>query len=87
MTHHQFPKISGTTTVGERGQVVIPSSIRKSMKIKTGDKFVVFCKHGEFIGLLRSDRFDSFLDKMTGHISNRLKEIDKLKNEINKQKS
>ncbi len=86
MTGHPFPKIYGTATVGERGQIVIPSPVRKSMKIKTGDKFVVFCKHGEFIGLLRSDKFDAFLEKMTGHISNHLKEINQLKKVFNKTK-
>ena len=32
----------GTTTIGERGQVVIPAEIRKKLKIKNGGKFIVF---------------------------------------------
>lgn len=30
------------TTISEKGQVVIPQSLRKEMKIKPGTKFVVF---------------------------------------------
>ena len=37
MRHFELPKIYGTTTVGERGQVVIPSAIRKKMKIESGE--------------------------------------------------
>lgn len=31
-----------TTTIGERGQVVIPAGIRKKLGVKTGEKFIVF---------------------------------------------
>ncbi|MBI2937302.1 MAG: AbrB/MazE/SpoVT family DNA-binding domain-containing protein [Thaumarchaeota archaeon] len=30
------------TTISEKGQVVIPQSLRKALKIKPGTKFVVF---------------------------------------------
>jgi AbrB family looped-hinge helix DNA binding protein len=32
----------GTATIGKKGQVVIPTEIRKKLKIKTGGKFIVF---------------------------------------------
>jgi len=32
----------GTTTIGEKGQVVIPAEIRKKLNIKNGGKFIVF---------------------------------------------
>ena len=32
----------GTATVGERGQVVIPSAIRSRTKVKAGDHLVMF---------------------------------------------
>ena len=32
----------GTATIGEKGQVVIPTEIRKKLKIKTGRKLIVF---------------------------------------------
>ena len=39
---YPYPEAIGTATVGERGQVVIPSPIRKQMKLKEGDRMVVF---------------------------------------------
>ncbi len=37
-------KVYGAVTVGERGQVVIPAEIRRSFKIKPGDKLIVFAR-------------------------------------------
>lgn len=41
---HTFPDLEAvdTTTIGERGQVVIPASIRERMGLKAGDRMVVF---------------------------------------------
>ena len=55
-------KVYGAATVGERGQVVIPAGIRKSFKIKTGDKLIVFAKH-EMIGLIPAEEFSQMLDR------------------------
>lgn len=35
----------GATTVGERGQVVIPADARKAYGIEIGDKLLVFSRH------------------------------------------
>jgi AbrB family looped-hinge helix DNA binding protein len=35
-------KAIGTTTVGERGQVVIPANVRRRAGLRAGDKMVVF---------------------------------------------
>lgn len=37
-----MPQLIGSVTVGERGQVVIPSEARESMTINAGDKLLVF---------------------------------------------
>lgn len=37
-----MPQLVGSVTVGERGQVVIPSEARGSMSINAGDKLLVF---------------------------------------------
>jgi len=33
----------GATTVGERGQVVIPAQARRELEIEPGDRLLVFC--------------------------------------------
>lgn len=49
---HKKPKMWGVTTIGEKGQVVIPSKLREEMGIDKGDQFVVVSK-GHFVGLIR----------------------------------
>ncbi|MDD5005420.1 MAG: AbrB/MazE/SpoVT family DNA-binding domain-containing protein [Candidatus Omnitrophica bacterium] len=59
------PKMYGAVTVGERGQVVIPSELRESFGVKAGDKLIVFAKPGEAIGLIPADQFNEFLSHMS----------------------
>lgn len=40
MTYHKAIRLVGTVTVGPKGQVVIPSEVRESMRIEPGDKLV-----------------------------------------------
>jgi len=61
MSNFAKVKICGSATVGERGQVVIPAGVRKSFKIKAGDKFIVFAKP-DMIGLVPTQEFSRFLD-------------------------
>ena len=37
-------KFLGATTVGERGQIVIPAAARKALDITSGDKLLVFSR-------------------------------------------
>jgi AbrB family looped-hinge helix DNA binding protein len=55
-------KMFGAVTVGERGQVVIPSEIRKCLKIKAGDKLIVFAQ-ANAIRMVRSEAFTRFLSE------------------------
>ncbi|NMD70148.1 AbrB/MazE/SpoVT family DNA-binding domain-containing protein [Bacillus sp. DNRA2] len=54
-------KILGTTSMGERGQVVIPAEAREELDIKPGEKFVVFGnpKRGTII-LVKSEIMNKF---------------------------
>jgi len=55
-------KFFGSVTVGERGQVVIPADVRKSFKIKSGDKLVVLGKPGmEMFSFIPAENFNQFL--------------------------
>jgi AbrB family looped-hinge helix DNA binding protein len=42
-------KFHGVTSIGERGQLVIPKELRKSFDFKKGDKFIVMEKAGAII--------------------------------------
>jgi AbrB family looped-hinge helix DNA binding protein len=42
MTKKTADQFFGATTMGEKGQVVIPCDARNSMKLESGDKFLVF---------------------------------------------
>lgn len=41
--------LHGMTVVGERGQIVIPHSIREAMSIRAGEEMVVFAREGKII--------------------------------------
>lgn len=60
------PKVYGAVTVGERGQVVIPAGVRKSYRIKAGDRLIVFAKEGGPIAFIPAEQFNQFLDQATG---------------------
>lgn len=54
----------GTTTVGEKGQVVIPAEARTAMELKKGDKLLVFgmgCDMLAFSKLSQMEQFASHL--------------------------
>ncbi len=38
----KLPRLIGTTTVGERGQIVVPADARAELGINAGDKLLVF---------------------------------------------
>ena len=62
----------GTATVGEKGQIVIPNEARKNMKLKKGDRLLVFGMGGDMIALMRLSQ----MEKIASHLSERLKMID-----------
>ncbi len=64
---HMAPRFYGATTVGERGQVVIPAEARRDFDIKPADKLVVFGnRHHGGIMITKADSFSQLLDKSIG---------------------
>ncbi len=55
-------KFYGITTVGERGQIVIPSEMRKKYKISKGEKFMVAGFKEDVISLLRMSRAKDIIE-------------------------
>lgn len=60
----------GSTTVGERGQIVLPVKLRGDLKIKKGDKLLVIVDpHGSRINLINPDTMNEFLDMISENIN------------------
>ncbi len=64
----------GTATIGEKGQVVIPAEIRRKLKAKTGEKFIVFFAPSEAVIFIPADRFG----KMVSEFDKKLAKFKKL---------
>ena len=66
----------GTTTVGPKGQIVVPSKLRKSLKIKTGDQFIVFKNSTmESIVILKASNVTKMLKKLNTELTNLEKQL------------
>ena len=59
----------GSSTVGAKGQIVIPSDAREAMGVKEGDKVVVLRgpREGSIL-VFRVDSFDSLLARATSSL-------------------
>lgn len=58
------PEVLGTATVGERGQVVIPSEVRKVLGLSSGDKLLVMVKSGTLC-MVRAEMVRGLVNKLT----------------------
>ena len=54
-------RLYGTTTMGARGQVVIPADARKDLGLSPGDQLMVMGKFGKVLGLIKADQMESFV--------------------------
>ena len=65
----KLDKLYGTTTLGARGQVVIPAEARKDLALRPGDQLIVVGKFGKVIALLKSDQLTEFIDLIMDHVA------------------
>ncbi len=66
----------GTTTIGEKGQIVIPSEARKDMGFRKKEKLLVFGVDKDMlvvIKLSKVEQFASLLSRRLGAIKNIIK--------------
>ena len=60
----------GSTTVGERGQIVLPAKLRDELNIQAGDKLLVLSAGPpgrEAVMIMRSDVLNDMVQKMNQH--------------------
>ncbi len=69
------PKFYGSTTVGERGQVVIPAEARRDFQITPATKLLVFgSPHGEGLIFTKAESVTEFLTRAMSMLT-RLEEM------------
>ena len=64
----------GTTTLGEKGQVVVPAEVRKALNLKSGDKLLVFGMGHNMLTFMKAEQ----LEKMAEHLSSKLEGLRKI---------
>ena len=53
-------KMYWSVVVGTKGQIVIPSEVRKALSISPGDIMCVVTKYGKAVGLVKMDDLEEF---------------------------
>lgn len=62
-------KLYGTSTVGTKGQIVIPADAREELDIKPGDRmYVMNAMHGVGVVLLKEEMLESFVEEMMAQV-------------------
>lgn len=69
MSQHTNHTFYGTTTVGEKGQVVIPAEARDAMKLKKGEKLLVFSMGHGMLALAKLEHLAKFEKHMTQRLA------------------
>ncbi len=69
--HERMPreKLYGTTTLGARGQVVIPAEARKDLALKPGDQILVLGQFGKVLGLIKANQLTEIVKILMSHWS------------------
>lgn len=63
--HKEQQDFYGTTTIGERGQVVIPQEARKAMKLKNSDKLLAFGMGNDMLVLAKVSQLQKFAKSLS----------------------
>jgi AbrB family looped-hinge helix DNA binding protein len=72
--HHGEEKFYGLTTMGEKGQAVIPAEARSAMDLKKGEKLLVMGMGKEFLVLAKISDLKKFASDLSDKL-NALREI------------
>lgn len=58
-------KFYGATTIGEKGQVVIPAEAREAMKLNKGDKLLVFGMGCDMVAFSKLSNLEKIADRLS----------------------
>jgi AbrB family looped-hinge helix DNA binding protein len=81
--HQEF---YGTTTIGERGQIVIPQEARKALKLKNGEKLLAFGMGKDMLVLAKVSQLQKFAKNLSTKLDSLQTAIEstKIPNQIKK---
>lgn len=75
-------KFFGMSTIGEKGQIVIPAEARKEFGLKTGDKLLVIGgPKGKKLVVVKPEDFKEFASGISEHMRGLLKALEEVENE------
>lgn len=74
MSTSRKKKILAITTIGEKGQIVIPAEARAAMKLAKGEKLVVMSSRESALVIMKAAKFEA----MAAHVTKNLASIRKL---------
>jgi AbrB family looped-hinge helix DNA binding protein len=57
-------KCYGTTSLGDRGQIVIPKEAREDLGLNKGDKLLVCGKHNKALILVKTDQLPNLIEEL-----------------------
>lgn len=64
----KFRAFYGTTTMGEKGQAVIPAEARKAMNLEKGDKLLVFGFGNDIVAFSKAEGLEKIAEKLAGRL-------------------
>ncbi|MGB7958098.1 MAG: AbrB/MazE/SpoVT family DNA-binding domain-containing protein [Minisyncoccia bacterium] len=70
-------KFLGMTTLGKKGQIVIPAEARATMKLAEGEKLIVMGAHENALVIMKAARFEAMASHLTEHLASVRKLIKK----------
>lgn len=60
----QDTQFYGITTMGERGQVVIPADARKELDLQPGEKLIVLGKFGKILAVMKANNLNEIMNEI-----------------------
>lgn len=69
----------GATTVGEKGQIVIPAEAREAMDLKKGEKLLVFGMGCDMLAFSKASNLEQLADHLAGRLRSVREAIKKTK--------
>ena len=62
-------KFLGITTLGKKGQIVIPAEARTMLGLAEGEKLIVMGTHGDTLVIMKASRFEAMASHFTKHLA------------------